>query len=537
MKNVLYHFFAKTNDSDSHSVRINYNNYLSSLLNKLKKIKIDKIYCLLTDDINSKLKDVMINKEYGFNKKYLENSLYLSKVIFIDMQNENKYNEIFSEDLKTKNVYCVFSSKDGDISKKEIMIVKHKRINYITDDLELQKKILDIKTPYHEIDPKPSINEMTEFLKALPELIKNFYSSKVSIDFNKIYTCNFKMLSLIEFAEHLSEFEHPVLITGETGTGKELFANAIHNSSKRSKSKFYPVNTAAHSDELFASEMFGTIKGAFTSAIDKEGYFEKANGSTIFLDEIGDISLFNQAKLLRILQEKKFTRVGGTKEINSDFRLICATNKDLSKMVKENTFREDLYYRLKTFTIHLPPLRERGEKDIKELLLKIFSDKVEKFETIKNLKFTESSLKILCDYDWPGNVRELENFILNVIARFTFKLKGMNNISEDMRNFLIKYGNKFINDIDDSTVNDILDLKQNNNNILSEVNVKEKTFNLQQNQVLEEFDLKHKLEMIEKDEIIKALNIVNKQDKAGIIIGYNQKKMSRLIKKYNIKYK
>lgn len=555
MENILYHYLRQSDYYNSASIRISYMNYLNSLFDEMNKISIEKIFCIIVNDGNSDLKDKRItNQKYGFDQPFLENSGYLKyrfKVFFIDLQIKsetqfkNKINELISKKLKTKNVYFIYNYNAGNVSDEGIKIIKHKGCNYIIDDLKLEKSILGSDTPYLNILPINIYDSLIilvdEFEKSnefLNDLYNNLKLPDVSNNFKKIYSWDNKMLSIIAYAEHLSTFENPILITGETGTGKELFAKAIYSSSKRSKAKYHPINTAAYSDELFGAEIFGTEKGGFTGAIERVGYFEQANGGTVFLDEIGDLSLCNQVKLLRILQEKKFKKVGGTKEIDSDFRLICATNKDLAKMVKENTFREDLYYRLKTFVIHLPPLRERGDKDISELLLKILSDKVEKNEQFKNIWFSDSSLEMLCDYEWPGNVRELENFIINAIARVTIRVKRVSGL---FRNMQSNRGGiemlKKLYCIDEIIVNECLDLSSKNDKVLSVDIEKENNINdFQQNQESKKIDLKHKLEMIEKDEIIKALNIVQNQDKAGIIIGYNQKKMSRLIKKYNIKY-
>lgn len=199
-----------------------------------------------------------------------------------------------------------------------------------------------------------------------------------------------------------------VLIRGETGTGKELVAKAIHYNSNRKNRAFIKVNCASIPENLLESEMFGYEKGAFTGALNaKPGKFELAHRGTIFLDEIGEMSLNLQAKLLRVLQEREFERLGGTETIKVDVRIIAATNKDLKKCIEEGTFREDLYYRLNVVDIYLPPLRERKE-DIPVLIdymIKIFSAEYNK----QIIGFTEQAMKLLMEYNWPGNVRELKN--------------------------------------------------------------------------------------------------------------------------------
>lgn len=202
-----------------------------------------------------------------------------------------------------------------------------------------------------------------------------------------------------------------VLITGESGTGKEMFAKAIHYSSSRAKGPFITVNCGAIPENLLESELFGYEKGAFTGANDKGkiGKFELANGGTIFLDEIGDMPLHLQVKILHVLQNMRFERVGGNKVIIVDVRVIAATNKDLETMIRENTFREDLYYRLSVIPLMIPPLRGR-KSDIK-LLMHHFLNKYNTFMNKKIIGFTEDAERIYEAYDWPGNVRELENAV------------------------------------------------------------------------------------------------------------------------------
>ncbi len=218
-----------------------------------------------------------------------------------------------------------------------------------------------------------------------------------------------------------------VLITGESGTGKELVARAIHRTSLRKEMPFIAVNCAALTESLLESELFGHEKGAFTGATyTKKGRFEMADGGTLFLDEVGEISPRTQVELLRVLQEKEFRRVGGTKVIKVDVRIISATNKDLEQAVKNGEFRVDLYYRLNVVNIHLPPLRERKE-DI-PLLAKRFLDRYTTELNKKIARISDDAMKILVEYDWPGNVRELEN----VIERAVVVGKGNEITPEDI---------------------------------------------------------------------------------------------------------
>ena len=223
-----------------------------------------------------------------------------------------------------------------------------------------------------------------------------------------------------------------VLILGETGTGKELRAHAIHHQSSRSDGPFIRVNCAALTESLLESELFGHVKGSFTGAInDKPGRFEMANGGTIFLDEIGEISPKTQVKLLRVLQEGEFERVGGTKTIKTDVRVVAATNRDLKTEVSSGNFREDLYYRLKVFIFTLPPLRER--KDDIPLLVKHFIGKFNKKMDRAIANVSPQTMDILLNHDYPGNVRELEHFIEHAFIRCHDKTIQPSHLPDDVR--------------------------------------------------------------------------------------------------------
>jgi DNA-binding NtrC family response regulator len=214
----------------------------------------------------------------------------------------------------------------------------------------------------------------------------------------------YKVLKLIQKVES-SDFL--TLITGESGTGKELVAYALHENSPRKKKPFIPVNISAIPSELVESELFGHEKGAFTGADSKRiGKFEEADGGTIFLDEIGEIDMSLQTKLLRVLQEKKITRLGSNKEIPVDIRVVLATNRFLGAMVREGKFREDLYFRIQGFLIHLPPLRDRGMDVI--ILARYFIKAFCADNKIKEKRLTDASVQMLLNHKWPGNIRELK---------------------------------------------------------------------------------------------------------------------------------
>ncbi len=224
-----------------------------------------------------------------------------------------------------------------------------------------------------------------------------------------------RMKEVLKTIGKVAPLDVPVLITGETGVGKELFAKALWKLSKRWNGPFLAINCSAVPPELFEAELFGYERGAFTGAsTSKAGLIEMAKGGVLFLDEVGDLPLALQPKLLRVLQEKKLRRLGSTKEVPCDFRLICATNKDIKSLVKEGLFREDLYYRISVVHIHIPPLRERKE-DIPLLLNCIIGNlSVEMGKRIRG--YTRDFLDKVLSYSWPGNVREMENMLRRAIA-------------------------------------------------------------------------------------------------------------------------
>jgi len=223
-----------------------------------------------------------------------------------------------------------------------------------------------------------------------------------------------QLKEVLDIVKRVSSLDVTVIIYGESGTGKELIARAIHFNSPRKDKPFIPVNIAALPEELVESELFGYKKGAFTGATtDKEGIFKACDGGTIFLDEIAEASPRLQAKLLRVIEYKKFTPLGSTKEEEVDVRIIAATNKNLFELVKEGKFREDLYYRLNVVPIQLPPLRERVE-DI-PLLVKYFIKKYSVRYNLQEKAMEDEALKLLMSYTWPGNIRELENFIEHLL--------------------------------------------------------------------------------------------------------------------------
>jgi len=301
-----------------------------------------------------------------------------------------------------------------------------------------------------------------------------------------------KMQDVIKVCLKVAKSRANVLLTGESGTGKELIAKALHYESDRSSMPFVALNCAALPETLLEAELFGYEKGAFTGAAGtKPGRFELANKGTIFLDEIGDISKSIQAKLLRVIQEHTFERLGGTRSIHVDVRVVAATNRDLDEMVKDGRFREDLYWRLNVVPIFIPPLRERKE-DIPPLIdhfLKKFNKEYERDITIN-----PNAIKYLMDYTWPGNVRELENTIERLVV---LNEKGV--IHEEEIPSYIKEQTSMRGNI-------------NNDSLIAEK------------------------ERLEKERIKDALNKCNfNQSKAAKLLGITQRQIGYKIKKYGIK--
>ncbi len=305
---------------------------------------------------------------------------------------KNRYNDI----------PVIMISGHGNI-ETAVQSMKIGAFDYIEKPLSLEKIVV-------------TANKALEFRKL--HLENQNLKSKIKKDYIQELTGKSEAIQRLRAQiEKVAPTDAWVLITGENGTGKEIVARSIHRKSKRAKRPMIAINCAAIPEELIESELFGHEKGAFTGA-DKVhiGKFELAHKGTLFLDEIGDMSLKTQAKILRILQEQAFERVGGTKTIKVDVRVIVATNKDLKKEIEIGRFRKDLYYRLNVFPIHVPALRERKE-DIPLLINEFITTFCEE-NGYKPIKISEEALKLLMSYSWPGNVRELKNIIERLLIMY-----------------------------------------------------------------------------------------------------------------------
>ena len=338
----------------------------------------------------------------------------------------------------------MIKKNDYDLALCDIKMPKMDGVEVLQEAKRIKPEIPFIMISGHG-DLDTAVNTMRlgafDYISKPPDLnrllttVRNALDKKELIVENKILkkkvSKNFEMVGesselkrIKTMIDKVAPTDARVLITGSNGTGKELVAHWLHEKSARSSGPFVEVNCAAIPSELIESELFGHVKGAFTSAVkDRAGKFEAANKGTIFLDEIGDMSLSAQAKVLRALQENKISRVGSDKDIKVDVRVVAATNKNLQKEISEGKFREDLYHRLAVILIHVPALNERRE-DIPKLI-EYFASKIAEEQGITTKKFAKKAVELLRGYDWTGNIRELRNVVERLI------ILGGNEVSEE----------------------------------------------------------------------------------------------------------
>ncbi|WP_258360974.1 sigma-54 interaction domain-containing protein [Moorella sulfitireducens] len=356
------------------------------------------------------------------------------------------------EDIIGKHVSILVKEKYMDKEVCRIALAKKKNVSEMCVLIRTNKKVLVTSNPF--FNEQGEITKVLTVMRDITELIKLKEKLESSKQITKRYYTEleylrkqqYNMIGLIgdspsmqkvkELIYQVAKVDSTVLIVGETGVGKEIVANEIHKNSSRRDGPYIKVNCAAIPENLLESELFGYEKGAFTGALNKDkiGFFEMANKGTILLDEIGELPLHLQSKLLRVLQEKEITRIGGTRSIKLNVRVIAATNRNLEEMVNKGTFREDLYYRLNVLPIVIPPLRTRRE-DIAKLVLHFLEKYNEKYGADKHIDI--SALNLLEQYDWPGNVRELENLIERLIVIVdddVISQKHIKNIIESKKN-------------------------------------------------------------------------------------------------------
>jgi two-component system NtrC family response regulator len=382
------------------------------------------------------------------------------------VDDENSQRVILTGYLKQKG-YGVLEAKSAE---EGIEAVKNNVIDIILTDYKMPGKSgLDLLKETKQINPETSVVVITAFgtiedaVKAMKEGAYDYLTKPVDLDelelllkrmverqqllsenkmlkeqlsdkykLTGIIAASKKMEEVLSIAARVAESKASVLIRGESGTGKELLAKAIHFASPRKDKPFVAVNCAALNENLLESELFGHEKGAFTGA-DKQrlGRFETADGGTLFLDEVGDLPLSTQVKLLRVLQEQKFERVGSSKTIPVDVRVMAATNRDLNRLIQDGKFRDDLYYRLNVVTIEIPPLRERRE-DIKPFI-EFYTKKFSAETKYPDLGFSKEAMDKLLKYNYPGNVRELENIIHRAVVLSRGELITAGEISGDLK--------------------------------------------------------------------------------------------------------
>ena len=353
------------------------------------------------------------------------------------------------------------------------------------------------------IEVSNKIKEEKEKLREEKTHLQQALTSKHKID-NMVGQSDI-MIQTFQTIKRVAASTATVLIRGESGTGKELVAKAIHYNSLRPDGPFIKLNCTAIPDTLLESELFGHVKGSFTGAYtDKKGKFELANHGTIFLDEIGDLPVSTQLKLLRVLQERSFDKLGSTKSISVDVRIVAATNRNLEEAIKKGTFREDLYYRLKVVPINLPPLRSRKE-DI-PLLIDHFLLKYNE-ENSTQIRISDDAMEYLLNYDWPGNVREVENSIERIVILCEDQTAGINDLPFEIIN-----ANRFINKIEQA------------------VDVEEEIFEEKQ-----ELSITKSIEEIETERILEALKKCGwVKSRAARMIGLTTRQLDYRITKYGI---
>lgn len=458
-------------------------------------------------------------------KNLFDKKGYIDGITIIDINGEILFSVKFNSKLNQttenyevigKNFYEIYENLNNHDSSmyramelEQPVYVKNQRLKaknkgeIIISSLSIPIKsgnrivgVIDLSAEEHlEEDNNNVIIDMEQLKKInLKNLSLNKNGAKYTLD--DIITENFDMKQLKEFIKQTADSYLPVMIYGETGTGKELFAQAIHNESDRKEKPFIAQNCAAIPENLLESIFFGTVKGAFTGAVDSVGLLEVANGGTIFLDEINSMPINLQSKLLRAIQENKIRRIGGKETIDINVRIIAATNKDPMKAIEDKELRQDLYYRLSVLNINIPPLKDR--KDDIPHLVNFF---IAKYNNLleKNVKFVSNKIyKTFEKYDWPGNIREIEH-----IVAF-----GMS---------MIKKGEKKL---------EFSHLERKWLELTGKENIKVK---------LQEIDLNTKVKEYEKELIQEALEICQQNiTKTSLFLKIPRQTLQRKIKQYNL---
>ena len=490
-----------------------------TFLKDYQSVEID--YC----EINLRLdiKDIINNIENkSAQKLFLDNE----NCFYLDDKDPNDIRD-FTNNLvvqKFKNLFVYRCLNDNGIFVLPKKVKVFKQIKTLPENTTPGSKVQD-----DEVNESRDVEyegtedvESESFLRNI-SLSHNYYQSgfnTIPESFKHIITANDDFIKILNECAEASQTEEPILLLGETGTGKELFAQGIHEASSRKGKPFEPINCGAIPKDLLESELFGHVKGSFTGAIkDKEGIFEMAKAGTVFLDEIGELPIDMQTKLLRVLQTKEFRRIGGTQIIKLKARIISATNANIM-----GNFRPDLYYRINTYEFRIPPLRERGKIEI-ELLINYFIEIFNKNQKDYFItKINEEAKTLLLNYDWPGNVRQLESEIKR--ASYVAKRKGV-DITKEIISSVINYGPLSKNEIG-----------QNTSLTSEEVKTKEITYSdLYKVNFFKDFNLKTFKNNIETDYITEAINMSKSQIAASKILGISNSLLGSKIKKYNLQNK
>jgi len=399
-----------------------------------------------------------ILKPYFYNKLnrmpkilIIEDEAAIRRVLKKILSEENNTYEVFEAEDGLEGMEFI-KNEDFDLILCDIKMPKMDGVEVLIATKKIKPEIPMVMISGHG-DLDVAVNTMRlgafDYISKPPDLNRLLNTVRIALDRKELVVENKRLKSKVsknfemigesqpiikikEIIEKVAPTEARVLITGPNGTGKELVAHWIHEKSERASGPMIEVNCAAIPSELIESELFGHVKGAFTSAIkDRAGKFEAANGGTLFLDEIGDMSLSVQAKVLRALQEGRVQRVGNDKDIKVDVRVVAATNKNLQEEIKNKRFREDLYHRLAVILIQVPSLNERRE-DI-PLLVEFFTEKIALEQGTTKKEFSKKAIKLLQEYDWTGNVRELRNVIERLII-----LGGKEISEQDVKLFASK---------------------------------------------------------------------------------------------------
>lgn len=515
---------------------------------------IEKMASLISGNLKAEIKSYAYNIE---KKKMIKVIDGMDKsVVSVDEKGKidtcnSKFRKLFNIDYDPRNmdiskVLDFFSNDVFDSLKKSN---KHSSTFY--SESANVRGIYNINKIYYKKDLKGFVIDFVDRKDAIRNYNKMNTDYRMTVD--DIIGESESIIRVKKNALKAAESSSTILITGESGTGKEMFARAIHFHSSRGDRPFITINCAAIPEELLESELFGYEEGAFTGAKKggKLGMFERANKGTIFLDEIGDMSIHLQAKLLRVLQEKEIQKVGGKSGVKVDVRIISATNKNLPELVENGMFREDLYYRLNVLPIELPSLKER-KGDIPLLvdyMVKVYSKKLD-----KNISgVSEEVLNMLEEYNWPGNIRELQNvieFCMNMtsgniindinILRNRFRIEEENlKISRNSIHSKKTFNNNFLDKECSICPKDNLDTERSlvNKNIVCSCSIINKDTEVD-NKKKSDKPVFLKLDDIEKNEIKKALDYYkpykNDKDKVAEVLGISKATLYRKIKKYNL---